>query len=57
MDEPRRGAPAANDGRWGPSPGWLLAAIGLVAGALAAWWTLAAQPPPPPPEPVATAAA
>jgi len=42
MDESRR---PATRGAWGPAPGFIVIAIGLVAGALAGWWSLAAAPP------------
>ena len=56
------------DGRpWGPAVGFLVLALGLVAGAVAAWWPSPASTPPvaptapaatwPPPEPHAEAAA
>ncbi|HEY8976872.1 MAG TPA: hypothetical protein VIN75_21840, partial [Burkholderiaceae bacterium] len=32
--------------RWGPSTGYLVIALGLVAGVLAAWWPATSAPPP-----------
>jgi len=34
--------------RWGPSPGFLVIALGLVAGAVAGWWPSTGTPPPAP---------
>jgi hypothetical protein len=49
MDAPRRPDPRRRDpertGRdWSASPGWLAAALGVAAGALALWWTAPAAP-------------
>jgi hypothetical protein len=57
MTGPRRTDRAAGAPGWGPSWGWLAVALGLVAGALAAWWgTTPPAPPGPPPASAAAAA-
>jgi hypothetical protein len=53
MATPPRHTPERD--RWGPAVGFLLVALGLVGGAIAAWWP-AAEAPPPAPEAAAPAA-
>ncbi len=57
MVEPPRSDPPGRSGRWGPSIGYLVVALGLVAGVLAAWWPSTGGTPPAGPQDVAAAAA
>ena len=51
------GPPREDRDRWAPAPGWLLAALVLAAGALAAWWALATPGSAPAPQEAAAPAA